>query len=100
MEDPLQERVVLAAIDLKDTQRRPRMHRRVHITEGPLVRGELAVRVHEPLATEKDELRFRELGVDARERHAMESEVPGRIPRVLPLVGHGDHVAVVQVLPI
>src|SRR5262245_52644992 len=30
----------------------------------------------------------------------MESEIPGGIPRVLPLVGHGDHIAVEHVEPL
>jgi hypothetical protein len=39
------------------------------------------------------ELLLGEVGVDERERHAVEGEVPGRVPGVLPLVGHRDDVA-------
>ena len=39
-------------------------------------------------------------GSIAGERDHVEREVPGRVPRVLPLVGHRDDVAVVQVLPV
>ena len=100
VEDPLEEVVVLVARDLVDAQRGPGVHRRVDVAERPLVRGQLAVRVHVPLAAQQDQLRLRELGVDVRERDAVEGEVPGRVPRVLPLVGHGDDVHVVQVRPL
>jgi hypothetical protein len=46
----------------------------------PTRRRELAVRVHVPLAREQDELVLRELGVDQRERHAVEREIPRRVP--------------------
>src|SRR5262245_64562340 len=38
--------------------------------------------------------------VNHREGNAMEGEVPRRVPRVFPFVGHGNNVRVVQVLPI
>ena len=53
-EDALEERAVAAAedapLDLVDAVRRPRVHRRVHVAELPLVRRDLPVRVHVPLA--------------------------------------------------
>ena len=66
----------------------------------PLVGGELPVRVHVPLAQQQHELLLGELGVDQRERHAVEREVPGRVPGVLPLVRHRDDVGVVEVRPL
>ena len=39
-------------------------------------------------------------GIDPRERDHVEREVPRRVPRVLPLVGHRDDVAVVEVRPV
>ena len=100
MEDALEEVDVLRAVDLEHAQRRPGVHGRVDVAEGPLVGGQLAVRVHVPLAAEQDQLRLRELGVDVRERDAVEREVPGGVPRVLPRVRHRDHVEVVQVPPL
>ncbi len=35
-----------------------------------------------------------------RQRDGVERQVPGRIPRILPLVRHGDHVGVQHVKPI
>ena len=91
---------VLIAVDLEDAQRRPRVHRRVDVAERPLVGGQLAVRVHVPLAAQQDQLVLGELGIDVRERDAVEGEVPGRVPGVLPLVRHRDDVHVVQVRPV
>ena len=96
----LEEVEVLVAGDLEDAQRRPGVHGRVDVAERPLVGGQLAVRVHVPLAAQQDQLRLRELGVDVRERDAVEGEIPRRVPRVLPRVGHRDHVHVVQVRPL
>ena len=94
--------IALAApllVDFVDTPRRPRMDRRVHVVEGPLVRGQLSVGVHVPFAQQQHELIFREVGVDQGERHGVEREVPRRIPRILPFVRHGEHVFVVDVRP-
>ena len=82
---------------LVDAPARPRVHRRIHVAERELVRRDLPVRVHVPLAQEQHELLLGELGIDARERNHVEREVPRRVPRVLPLVRHRDDVAVVQV---
>ena len=46
----------LVAIDLKHPKRRPGMHRRIHVAKRPLVGRQLTVRVHVPLARQKDEL--------------------------------------------
>ena len=45
------------------------------------------------------QLRLREADVDQGQRDRMERQVPGREPRVLPLVRHRDHVVVDQVVP-
>ena len=87
-------------LDLVDAQRRPGVHRRVDVAERPLVGGELAVRVHVPLAQQQEQLLLGEVGVDQRERDAVEGEVPRRVPRVLPLVRHRDDVGVVEVRPV
>ena len=51
-----------------DLPRRPRVHRRVDVTERPLVRGQLAVRMHRPLAAQQQQLLLRRSRVDVRER--------------------------------
>ena len=55
--------------------------------------------MHVPFARQQDELVLGKLGVDHRQRNAMKREVPRRIPRILPFVGHGDDVGVVEVRP-
>ncbi len=99
LEDALEEREVRAAVDLEDTERRERVHGRVHVVERPLVRGQRAVRVHEPLPAEQDQLVLRERRVDVREHDRVEGEVPGREPRVLPRDRHGQDVPGVEVPP-
>ena len=89
-----------APVDLVDTPGRPGVHGRVDVAEGPLVGGNLPVRVHVPLAQEEHELRLGELGIHEGHRDHVEGEVPGGIPRVLPLVRHGDDVLVVQMRPL
>ena len=75
------------------------MHRRVHVAEVPLIGGHLAGRVKVVPRQHQVNLALREGGVDHGERDAMERQVPGGVPRVLPLVGHGHHVVVEHVEP-
>ena len=84
VEDAAQEVDVGAALDDEHLERRPRLHRGIDVVEGPLVRGQRAVRMLEPLTAEKRQLVLREGRIDVRERHAVERHVPGREPRVLP----------------
>ena len=90
----------LLLVDLVDAPRRPGVHRRIHIAERPLVRGQLPVGVHVPLAQQQHELLLREVGIDERQRHAVERQIPGRVPGILPLVRHRDDVGVVEVRPL
>ena len=85
---------------LVDAPAGPGVDRRVHVVEGELVGGDLAVGVHVPLAQQQHELLLGELGIDVRERDHVEGEVPGGVPGILPLVRHRDHVPVVQVRPV
>ena len=87
------------AVDLVDAPGRPGVDGRVDVAEGPFVGGQLAVRVHVPLARQLRQLQLGELGIDQRQRDAVEGEVPRGVPRVLPLVRHRDDVRVVEVLP-
>ena len=90
----------LLAIDLEHAPRRPRVHRRIHVAERPLVGGHLPVRMHVPLARQQHELLLRELCIDQCERQRVERQIPRRVPRVFPLVRHRDDVGVVQMIPL
>jgi hypothetical protein len=88
--------VTLAAdlgLALVDVQRCPGGDRGIHVREVPLIRGDLTVRVHVARAQQQLDLFLGEIDVDERQRRAVERQVPGREPRVLPLVGHRDDVA-------
>ena len=82
LEDALEERAVAAAVhlllDLVDAHRRPRVHRRIDVAERPLVRRDLAVGVHVPLAREQEQLLLREVGIDHRERRRSGTPCPTR----------------------
>ena len=99
VEDPAQEVEVAAAVDGEHLQRGPGLHRRVHVAEVPLVGGQRPVRVLEPLPAQQDQLVLRERRVDVRQRHAVEGQVPGREPGVLPLVRHRHQVEGIEVAP-
>ena len=90
---------VLLAVDLKHAPGRPGVHGRIHVAERPLIGGDLAVRMHVPLARQEHELMLGEIGVDQGERNAVKGQIPGGVPGVLPLVGHRQHVGVGQVAP-
>ena len=78
----------------------PGMNRRVDVAEIPLVGRNLAVGVHVALAQHQLQLLLAEIRVHQRQREDVESEVPGRVPGILPLVRHGNHIAVVHVVPV
>ncbi len=92
-------RAALLELGLVDEQRRPGVHRRVDVAEVPLVGGQLPARVEVQLAQHQLELGLGEVDVDHRQRHGVEGEVPRRVPRVLPRVGHRDDVVVDHVEP-
>ena len=76
------------------------MNRRVHVAEIPFVGRKLTVRVHVPLAEHEHELILRKIRIDERQRNAVEGEIPRRVPRVLPSVGHREDVGIVEVRPL
>ena len=87
-----QELHVPAAVDDEHLERGPRLDRRVDVAEVPLVGRQGAVGVLEPLPAQQPELVLRETRVDVRQRDAVEGQVPGGEPGVLPLVGHREDV--------
>ena len=94
--------VPLAALRLLHAvleERRPRMHRRVDVAEVPLVGGQLTVGVLIARLQHQVELMLGEVRVDARQRDRVKGEIPGGVPRVLPLVRHRDDVVVEHVEP-
>ena len=100
VEDPGQEMKVGAAVELEDLDRGPGVHRRVDVGEIPFIGRNLAVRMHVPLAQQQHELTLGECRVDVRQGHAVERQIPGREPRVLPRVRHEDDLVVVQMSPV
>ncbi len=104
VEDLLQEVDVMpptsSGVSLVNAPRRPGVDRRVDVSQGPLVGGELAAGVHVPLPSHELEVLLGEVGIDQGQRQAVERQVPGGVPRILPLVGHGEDVEVVEVQPV
>ena len=104
VEDALEELDVALAgralLDRVDEQRGPGVHGRVDVAEVPLVGGDLAVGVQVALAQHQFELLLGEVGIDQRPGQAVEGQVPGGEPGVLPLVGHRDDVVVDHVEPV
>jgi hypothetical protein len=86
-------------VDLVNTQRSPRVHRRIHIAKRPFVSRDLAVRMHVPLAEHQDQLLLCKFEIDQSQRDAMKRQVPRRVPWVFPLVGHRDDVGIVEMRP-
>ena len=75
-------------LDLVYPPRGPRVNGRIHITKCPLIGGNLAVRMHVPLAQQEDELLLRKVAIDESKRNAMEGEIPRGVPRVFPFIRH------------
>src|SRR2546422_10788247 len=86
----------LSLLDLVDAPRGPSDHGRIDVAEIPFVSGQLTVGMLVPFAQDDIELVLREMGIDQRERDAMERKVPRRIPGKLPFVWHRHHPLVVK----
>ena len=81
-------------LHLVERQRGPGVHRRIHIAEVPLVGGNLPIGVGIETAQHQQQLLLGEIEIHERQGKRVESQVPGGIPGVLPLVRHRDHVGV------
>ena len=77
----------------------PTRYRWIDVTEIPLVGGDLTVGMHVASEEQQLDLVLGEVHIDERKWTAVERQVPGREPRVLPLVRHRDHVAGEHVEP-
>ncbi len=88
LEDTFQKIKVLTtvhlALDLESPEGRPCVHRRIDIAKVPLVRRQLSVRVHVPLASEEVKLLLGKVRVDHGDGYAVESRVPSGEERILP----------------
>src|SRR5260370_14424593 len=79
--------------------RRPGMDWRIDVAEVPLVGRNLTGWMNEVFPQHQIELVFCEIRIDCGERDGMERKVPGRIPRILPLVWHRNDMLVHHVEP-
>src|SRR5256884_3825069 len=76
------------------------MDRGIHIAEVPLVGRHLPVGVQIGGAEHQVHLLLGEVRVHDGEREGVEGQIPGRVPGILPLVGHGDDVLIQHVVPL
>ncbi len=90
---------VRGPVDQEDPDGGDGVDRRVDVVEVPLVGRERSVRVQEPLPQHHDELVLGERGIEVGPGDGVEGQVPGREPRVLPGIGHGQDVEGIQVAP-
>ncbi|HYX59139.1 MAG TPA: hypothetical protein VE888_09030, partial [Streptosporangiaceae bacterium] len=98
----LQERKVhlpQVSLQVRQEQGGHGVDRGVHVPEVPLIGRHLAGRVEVTLGQHQVELALGEVGIDHGQRNAMERQIPGGIPRVLPFVGHGHDIMVDHVEP-
>ena len=104
VKDTHQEFAVCLALDARgnfvDAPGSPGVHGRIHVGKIPLVGRQLAVRMHVPFAQKEHELILGVIGIDQGHGDAMESEIPGGVPGILPFVRHGDDVRVVKRAPV
>ena len=84
---------------LVQPERGPGVHWRIDVAEVPLVGGNLPARVEVQAPQHQQQLLLGEIEIHQRQGDRMESQVPCRIPRVLPLVRHGDHIGIEHVEP-
>ena len=89
----------VAAVDVEDPDRRQGVDRRVDVVEAPLVGGQCAVRMLEPLPEQDQQLVLGEGRVQVGPGDGVEREIPCREPGILPRIRHRQHVERVQVPP-
>ena len=92
VKDALQEEAIALApdgfLDEIDLPGGLAVHGWVDVAEVPLVGGDLSSRVEIDLVGHEPELVLGEVEVDGGQDHAVEGQIPGREPRILPCVGH------------
>ena len=70
--------------------RGPSVHRRIHVAEIPLVRGNLPAGMQIDLAQHQIELALRKIDINGRKNDRVKGQIPGCVPRILPFIGHGN----------
>mmetsp|Transcript_25840 Transcript_25840/g.42091 ORF Transcript_25840/g.42091 Transcript_25840/m.42091 type:complete len:226 (-) Transcript_25840:354-1031(-) len=88
------------AIHLKDAPNSPRVHGGIDIIEVPFIGWKLPIGVHKPLGCQEPQLLLGKTRIHQSQRQAMKRQIPGGIPGIFPFVWHGDHVQVVEMIPI
>src|SRR5258705_11347482 len=78
----------------------PGMQRRIHVTEVPLISRNLSTWMEITLFEHDLELILSELDITGVKGYGVKCQVPRRVPRILPLIRHGDDVIVHHVEPI
>src|SRR5262249_28852792 len=86
-------------LNLVQEQRSPGMDGRIDVAKIPLVRRNLAIGMEVEIAKHKELLLFGEIEINQRQGKGVKGEIPSCIPRIFPLIGHGDNVAVKHVEP-
>src|SRR4029078_6158542 len=97
--EPVEVRLTARLLESMGENGRPRVDRRINVAKVPLISGNLPARGDITLPEHKIELFLPEVRVDQRQREHVKREIPGCVPRILPLVWHRDDVAVVHVMP-
>src|SRR5450432_1461417 len=90
----------VAPLDFVNAPRGPANDRWIDVAEVPLVSGNLAVGMRIPFAQDEIELSLGEMRIDKRERDAMKSQVPRRIPGIFPAIRHRHDALVEKVRPL
>ena len=103
LEAPLQEPEVgptQVPFYVVEEQCRPGVNWWINVAEVPFVCRNLPVGMGVKTAQHKQQLFFGEVEIDQRKRDGVKSQIPSRIPGILPLVGHGNNVTVKHVEPL
>ena len=75
------------------------MNRRINVAKIPFIRGHLTIGMKIPVTDHQFQLFLGKVRVHDHDWKRMERQVPGCIPWVLPLVGHGNNVFVQHMEP-
>ena len=91
---------LLFGVDLVDPPGRPGVHRRIDVAQFPFVGRQRPVGMHVPFAGHQTQLALCKARIHQGQRDRVKGQIPGRVPRVLPLVRHGNDIEVVEVFPL
>ncbi len=86
-------------LDVVDVGHGPGVDRGIDVAEVPLVGRNLAIGMQVILVQHQFELFLGKVNIHHGQGNGVESQVPGRVPGIFPLVRHGDDVFVDHVIP-